>query len=186
MPILSKEPDIFPDDLFSSPAINTHGDWWVLYTKSRCEKSLCRRLRKFEVPHFAPMIKRSTQSASGRYRESFVPLFPGYVFVLATEQQRYQALSTNCVSRCLPVPDSVQLVHDLHQIQKLVQSDVPLTPEERIEPGSRVRIRSGSLMGLEGFVQHRRGQRRLVVAIEFLHQGASVLIEDWQLEDLGS
>jgi hypothetical protein len=33
-------------------------------------------------------------------------------------------------------------------------------------------------------VQQRRGQRRLVVAIEFLQQGASVLIEDWQLENI--
>ena len=184
MPILSKEPDIFPTDLFSSPATNCSRAWWVLYTLSRREKDLSRRLRKLQIPHYAPVVKRRTRSAAGRVRESFIPLFPGYVFVAAGEEQRYQAVTTNCVSRCLPVSDTAQLVHDLRQIQQLVQSDAPLTPEERIVPGTRVRVCSGPLLGLEGFVQQRRGQRRLVVAIEFLQQGASVLIEDWQLENI--
>ena len=122
MPILSKEPDIFPPDLFSSPATNCSRAWWVLYTKSRREKDLSRRLRKLQIPHYAPVVKRRTRSASGRVRESFIPLFPGYVFFAAGEEQRYQAVTTNCVSRCLPVSDTAQLVHDLRQIQKQVQS----------------------------------------------------------------
>ena len=62
----------------------------------------------------------------------------------------------------------------------------PLTPEARITAGTRVRVRSGPLMGLEGLVEERRGQQRLVVAIEFLQQGASVLIDDYHLENIGS
>lgn len=184
MPILPKEPDIFPDDLFSGSAEQVGGQWWVLYTKSRREKDLSRRLLKMQISYFAPLVKRRSRSPSGRMRESFVPLFPGYVFMAAGEEERYRALTTNCVSRCLPVKDTEQLIHDLGQIWQLVDSEAPLTPEERIEPGTRVRVRSGPLLGLEGFVEHRRGQRRLVVAIEFLQQGASVLIEDWQLENL--
>ena len=100
------------------------------------------------------------------------------------EQQRHQALSTNCISRTLEVPDSDRLVHDLRQIRRLIELDAPLTIEARIEPGRRVRVRSGSMAGLEGTVIKRRGKDWLVVAVEFLQQGASVLLEDFQVEPL--
>ena len=50
----------------------------------------------------------------------------------------------------------------------------------------RVRIRSGPLTGLEGLVIRRRGQDRLLVAVEFLQQGASVQIDDFEVERISS
>jgi transcriptional antiterminator RfaH len=117
-------------------------------------------------------------------RESYVPLFPSYVFIHADEPERQSALTTNCISRCLNVPDAEQLVGDLRQIQRLVELDAPLTVEARIEPGRRVRVRFGPMAGLEGTVVKRRGKSWLVVAVEFLQQGASVLLEDFQVEPL--
>ncbi len=75
-------------------------------------------------------------------------------------------------------------MHDLQQIRRLIELDAPLTIEARIEPGRRVRVRSGSMAGLEGTVTKRRGKDWLVVAVEFLQQGASVLLEDFQVEPL--
>ena len=97
---------------------------------------------------------------------------------------RYDAMKTNCISRCLDVVDQQQLVFDLQQIRQLIESNAPLTPEQRIAAGTRVRVRSGPMVGLEGEVLKRRGETRLLVAIEFLQQGASVLIEDYQLEEI--
>jgi transcriptional antiterminator RfaH len=45
-----------------------------------------------------------------------------------------------------------------------------------------VRIRSGALRGLEGVVVKRHGEERLVVAVRFLNQGASIELEDVDLE----
>ncbi len=75
-------------------------------------------------------------------------------------------------------------MHDLRQIRHLIELDAPLTVEAQIEPGRRVRVRSGSMAGLEGTVKKRRGRDWLVVAVEFLGQGASVLLEDFQVEPL--
>jgi hypothetical protein len=54
--------------------------------------------------------------------------------------------------------------------------------ESRLAPGRRVRVRHGALAGLEGTVLLRRGRTRLLVAVDFLQQGASVDIEDYCLE----
>jgi hypothetical protein len=40
------------------------------------------------------------------------------------------------------------------------------------------------LRGLEGVVVKRRGEERLVVAVRFLNQGASIEVEDVDLERL--
>ena len=184
MPILPYEPDIFPDDLLEvdSPGDESSERWWALYTMPRREKELMRRLRGIEIPHYGPLIKRRTRSPGGRVRTSHVPLFSGYVFMRGDHEQRQGAMKTNCISRCLEVSDGEELVRDLQQIHRLIECDVPLTPESRIEPGMRVRVRSGLLLGLEGTVVKRRGSQRLLVVVEFLQQGASVQLDDFQVE----
>jgi transcription antitermination factor NusG len=186
MPILPRQSDIFPSELLEceDPVDASGRQWWAVYTMARREKELMRRLTAMEIPFYAPLIPKRTRSPGGRVRESYVPLFASYVFLLGDEQQRHQALTTNCVSRTLVVPDPAQLVHDLRQIKRLIELDAPLTVEARIEPGRRVRIRSGPMAGLEGIVTKRRGRDWLVVAVEFLQQGASVLLEDFQVEPL--
>ncbi|NIL98532.1 MAG: antitermination protein NusG [Planctomycetales bacterium] len=184
MPILPKEPDIFPCDLLVDETVQQVDRWWAIYTLSRREKDLVRRLRTQSIYHYCPLIKRRSRSPSGRVRESYVPLFAGYVFLAGTEEHRYEAMKSNCISRCLEIDDPQQLIFDLRQIQQLVESDAPLSPEARISAGDPVRVRSGPFKGLEGVVIQRRGQQRLLVSIHFLQQGASVLIEDYQLEQI--
>ena len=157
-------------------------DWWVMYTLARREKELLRRLRTLEVAHYCPLVKRRTKSPAGRMRTAHIPLFSSYVFVLGNESDRYRALTTNCVARCLKVPNGPRFTIDLSQIHRLIEIDAPLTPEARVQPGRRVRIRSGPMIGLEGMVVRRRGKEWLVVALEFLKQGVSVLLEDYQVE----
>ena len=184
MPILPAEPDIFPEQLLNEDFAQEPGPWWAVYTLSRKEKELMRRLRKLDIPHYSPLVKKKARSPSGRVRVSHVPLFPGYVFFRGDEAARYRVLTTNCVSQCLAVPDAAALVVDLRQIRRILQSELPVLAESRLEAGARVRIRSGPLMGLEGVVIKRHGQDRLLVAISFLQKGASVLIEDFVVEPI--
>jgi len=187
MPILPAEPDIYPSDLLASAATGASASsdpWWGLYTLARREKDLVRRLRVLELPHYAPLIKRRSRSPAGRVRESYVPLFANYVFLRGDHEARRLALTTGCVSRALEIADSQALVRDLAQIYRLIVADAPLLPESLLETGDRVRIRSGPLAGVEGVILQRRGEERLLVAVEFLQQGASLLMEDFQVERL--
>jgi hypothetical protein len=186
MPILAAEIDMHPEGLLDRPQVDRgdQGRWWALYTLSRREKELMRRLRGLDIAFYSPLVPRRRNSPSGCSRVAHVPLFSGYVFVYGEEDERNRAMTTNCVSRWLSVADGEKLTQDLRQIQRLIASSAPLTPEARLLPGMRVRVRSGLLAGIEGEVVSRQGQTRLVVAVSFLSQGASLLLEDCQVERL--
>jgi transcriptional antiterminator RfaH len=83
------------------------------------------------------------------------------------------------------VVDHETLVHDLQQIRRLIESDTPLSPESRIQPGALVRVKNGPMAGIEGVVLKRHNGDRLLVSVRFLQQGASVALEDYQVEEIG-
>ena len=91
------------------------------------------------------------------------------------------ALETNLIARCLEVEDQAGLSADLQRIHRLIVSDAPLTPEERLGPGSPVEIIAGPFTGLQGKVLRRGKQLKLLVEVHFLQQGVSVEIENWMI-----
>jgi len=184
MPILKEETSMYPATLLDAPPTDTADrSWLVLHTKARQEKSLARELVKLGIPFYLPLVKK-TGIVRGRKRTSFAPLFSGYVFLFATEEERLRSFSTNRVAQSLVVNDQSQLAFDLLQICRLIAADAPLTVESRLGPGQQVRVRQGAFAGLEGTVLKRRGETRLLVSINFLQQGASVEIDDFMLDPL--
>jgi len=158
-------------------------EWWVLYTKSRQEKALSQYLKSRGTPHYLPLHKKYSL-LRGRRVSSQVPLFSGYVFLFGDRDERIVALESNRIARSIHVPETWQdpFWRDLSQIQCLIDSGLPMTPESRIQAGQRVRVRSGRLAGLEGIVTKRRNGTRLLVAVDYLQQGASIEIDDFVLE----
>jgi len=185
MPILEAETSLYPDRLLDELADNP-GErcWWAVYTKARQEKAFARQLLAFSVPFYLPLIPKDNV-IRGRKVTSHIPLFGGYCFLFGSEEERVRSLTTNRVSRILPVDDQRQLVHDLRQVQTLILANAPLTVERRLKPGQPVRIKAGPMEGLEGRVISRRAQARVLVAVNFLQQGVSVEIDDFLLEPTG-
>ena len=189
MPILSESPSLHPASLLEIASL-TDADgwdnrrWWTIYTKARQEKAIARDLWQQEIPFYLPLIRRP--AVYHRHHVTVTtPLFAGYVFVRASDEERVATLATGRVSRVLAVNDPEQFQRDLQQIQRLIASGAPLTVESRLAPGHRVRVRRGPLAGLEGTVAVRRGQTRLLVQVNFLQKGASVEIHDFLLEPIG-
>lgn len=186
MPILRKEPDLFPEGLLDQPGLGEEADtqWWAVHTLPRQEKTLARKLRVRGIRHYLPQAPRKTKSPAGRMRVSYVPLFAGYVFLYGTEQERLQSLESGCIAKMLPVGDGKRLTDDLRQIQKLISANVPFAFEERLEPGMGVRIKSGPFQGYEGQILKRHSGDRLLVIVNYLQQGISVALDDCQLEKI--
>lgn len=187
MPILPQQDDIWPLNLLeenSGPLILPDHQWWCVYTLSRREKDLMRKLSEWSIPFYAPLIPKRYRSPAGRLRTSYVPLFPNYVFLWGDPTQRQQAMASNCISRCTEVPDGTALTVDLRQIRTVILEGVPLTPEARLEPGDRVRVRTGPFRNYEGVVVRREGKTRLLLTVRYLQQGVSMQVDEGILEPL--
>ncbi len=183
-------PELGKDDDISSGALMSSDDllgsdrvWWVLYTKARQEKAVARDLLVRRIPFYLPLIKQTSVRRKRRVT-SLIPLFQGYVFMFGTREERVGSMKTNRLSQVLEVHEPEQLRNDLARLQRLITSGCPLTLESRLAPGAQVRITTGSLMGLEGVVLHRRGHTRLLVDVRFMQQGASIEIDDFMLEPI--
>jgi transcriptional antiterminator RfaH len=146
MPVLPAETDVYPDDLLApaAPLPLAGRVWYVLHTRPRQEKSLARVLLEQQVPFCLPQISRR-RTSRGRTLTSFLPLFPGYVFLLANADERLAALKTQRVLKTLSVNDQELLWADLRQVRRLLASGEPVRAEERLEPGDAVEIQSGPL-----------------------------------------
>jgi len=179
MPILSREPDLFPERLLDGPCAPETGErlWWVVHTRPRQEKSLARELHRRRTPFYLPQVSRRRWIAGRRFT-SHVPLFAGYLFLFGDQEERVAAQVTHRVVRTLEVPDQEGFLGDLRQIKGLIASGAPITPEDRLEPGTSVEIRNGPLVGLRGTIVRGASGQRFVVQVDFIQRGASVVVED--------
>ena len=184
MPILRKEPSIYPLDLLQPGSERDGRQWWAVFTKSRQEKALARHLLANRIPFYLPLIPKSNL-IRGKVISSYLPLFPRYLFMFGSEDERVQSLSAKRIDQVLHVQDPEQLCRDLRHVHQLIQTDAPLTVERRLMPGQKVRIKSGMLQGLEGTITVRRGKHQLLVAVHFLQNGVSVEISDYMVEPTG-
>jgi transcriptional antiterminator RfaH len=183
MPILASEPDLFPDDLLEQE-LSAAMQWYVMYTLSRREKELMRQLRAKGIAHYGPIAEQRRRSPSGRVRTSYVPLFAGYVFVYGTEEDRYNAIATGCISKCIEVTDGELLQQDLKRIWTLLTEGQDVRPELQPVVGRRARVISGPMTGSEGTITRAQSQHRLTIMVQFMQQGASVVIDEADIEFL--
>jgi transcriptional antiterminator RfaH len=182
MPILASEPASFPDTLFQEPPGHepSNRSWCVLHTRPRQEKSLARQLYQQRLPFYLPLVPKRSRMRN-RIVCSYNPLFAGYVFLLATQEERIKALETGRVVRTLPVGDQAELWTDLRQVHRLIATGAAITAEDRLVPGTIAEIRTGPLAGLRGKIIRNMSGGRFVVEVNFICQGASVLLDDFNL-----
>jgi len=73
------------------------------------------------------------------------------------------------------------LWEDLRQVRRLITSGMLIAPEKRLTSGATVEITSGPLAGLRGKILRSASGNRFVVQIDFIQQGASVVLDDFTL-----
>ena len=174
MPLLKREPDVFPDSLFD---LSTGArPWWVAHVRSRQEKALARYLRPLGVAYYLPQREHRVRRA-GRTLKSYLPLFPGYLFFLATPEGRLAALRSNLIVKVLDVPGQEVLALELSQLHALQRSGARLEPCDALVPGDAVRIVEGAFRGYRGVVIRCAGRPRLVVSISILRKAVAVELD---------
>ena len=183
MPILPAEPDLHPMNLWELEGQSAPGArWWCLHTKPRQEKAVARALKSRNVSYYLPQVVKVDRTPQGRKIQSNVPLFTSYVFLLGDDFARMEALRTNRLSQVLEIYDQETAIHDLRQVYQMLASGLTVLPEPVMPVGTRIRIKTGPLVGIEGIVIRRGKRDHFVAAVQFLGRGATVELEDWQVE----
>lgn len=178
MPLLPLQDIVHPADLFAAPP-DPDAAWWVLHTKPRAEKALGDRLLRAAVPFFLPQYAK-VLSGGGRRRTSYLPLFPGYVFLRGSPDDRGKALATGFVANSLPVPDQDTLQGQLAQVYRVMTQDIAAcSPEVDPRVGTVVEITEGPFAGMTGRVTQVEGGYRFVVEVEFIGRGVGVTLGPW-------
>lgn len=171
MPLLKREIDIYPQNVFELP--DSDLPWWVAHVRSRQEKALARHIAPLDVPFYLPQCENERRRG-GRRLVSHLPLFPGYLFFRGSASQRIAVLKSNVVVRLLEVPDQELLTRELRELRALQEAGATLTPYVSIAPGSTVRVVEGPFTGYTGKVLRERSRLRLIVSVSMLRQAVAV------------
>lgn len=167
MPILRKESEIFPPDLFAMSFESL--PWEIVHVRSRQEKALARLLATRSHPFYLPQLEKRIRRA-GRVFTSHLPLFPGYLFIRQTPATRQLLWSSGAISRVICVDDQGLLDRELRQIRTLEEAGASLVPRLEIVPGDPVRITEGVFSGYTGIFLKERDVYRVVVSITALQR----------------
>jgi transcription elongation factor/antiterminator RfaH len=159
--------------------------WYAIQTRSRHEKRIGSELQQKGVRAFVPTLREAHQW-SDRTKVVDTPLFSCYVFVnlVASSAQRLEVLKTAGVFRFVrvngepaPIPDS-----QIESIQTVLTNSLPISTCGYIQVGQRVRIRGGSLEGVEGILTSSKGGQKLVISVDLLQQSVEVTVEGYAIE----
>lgn len=168
----------------SNAFVGASPQWFAVQTKARHEKRIEAELNEKGIIALVPVIRES-HCWSDRTKVVEVPVFSCYAFVrLADAAQKLEVLKTPGVFRFVsangkpaPIPAS-----EIDGIQAVLDAKLPITSCGFLRVGQRVRVRGGSLDGVEGVLLGSKGDHRLVVSIELIQKSISVTIEGYAVE----
>lgn len=177
----------YPDRLMPEPleADSSPAEpWYVVQTRYRFESKVAAQLQSKGVETFLPLLTE-THRWSDRQKSISVPLFSGYVFVRLhpSGPSCDRVLHTEGVMGFVNVHGAANPVPagQISNLRRLLAQKLPCTLHAFLKVGQRVRIRGGSLDGLEGILA-RSSQKTLVISIECIQRSVAVTIEGYELE----
>ncbi|MFP4167970.1 MAG: transcription termination/antitermination NusG family protein [Desulfonatronovibrionaceae bacterium] len=176
---LDRNPEqAFPENVLKMP-LSEERPWRIAHVKSRREKALAAFLAGHSTPYFLPLIKKR-QPGQARKRYSLVPIFTGYIFFMADNAQRYQALTSGQIANIIEIKDQARLVHELVQVKEALQGEMPVYPYDYVREGQMVRITQGPMQNLQGIVESKKNNYRLILRVSCIMQAVAMDIDaDW-------
>jgi transcription antitermination factor NusG len=159
------------------------GKWFVLYTCPRHEKRVADQMERRSFSCFLPLY-RSVRRWKDRRKELDLALFPGYVFVRMELEKRLQVLQLPGVVRFISFNGQPVALptEEIEALQRRLSGNVKVEPHPYLRAGRRVRVRSGTLQGLEGIVVRRKDRCRVIFSIDLIQRSVAVEVDEADLE----
>jgi transcription antitermination factor NusG len=156
--------------------------WFAAYTFAKHEKRVVQQLDERRIQSFLPTY-RSVRRWKDRKKVLELPLFPSYVFVQMSINNRVELLRLPGVlglvcfqGRPAPV-DSVEIENLRHLADRKI-----VHPHPYLKAGRKIRIRSGAMAGVEGVMVRKKDCTRVVLSISLLQRSVSVDVDEADVE----
>ena len=159
--------------------------WYGVQTRARHERVVMQRFQEKGLEAFLPTYTE-VRRWSDRWKTVELPLFSCYVFVkmMATNEDRLRVLCTDSVFDFVgaprygtPIPDD-----QIEAVRTIVTERMNWETYPFLKIGQRVRIRNGSLAGVEGILVSRQGKRSVVVSVDAIQRSLAVRVEGYEIE----
>jgi len=157
--------------------------WFAVYTMPQSEQSVRRMLDIRQIESFYPTFQVQRVWKNRQRVKIQRPLFPSYVFIHIHSGQRASVLSA---------PNALRIVGNHQGPTPIPDREIEFLRSEfcrnRVEPyfdlviGSRMRIRSGPMAGLEGTLVEKRNSLRFVLTVAMINQHAAVEVQADEIE----
>lgn len=152
--------------------------WYAVYTTARHEKAVAEHFVHRNIESFLPLYRTMRLWKNGCKMTLQLPLFPCYIFVRISRNERV---------RVLDVPGVLTLVGSASEPAPLPESEIEALriaiPKINCEPhpylvvGERARIRAGVLAGMEGVLLRKKNGLRVVLSLDLISQSVAVEID---------
>jgi transcription antitermination factor NusG len=161
--------------------------WFAIQTWPQYEKKVATEFQRKDVEVFLPLLS-SKRKWSDRHTTVHMPLFPNYVFVRIDESSnaRIGVLRTNGVTgfvgmrgKGVSIPEA-----QIESVRLLIASGVPFQHHPLLAIGKRVRIRGGSLDGVEGTLLAKNDDLSLLVSIQIIQRSLAIRVEGYRIEPI--
>ncbi len=154
-------------------------NWYIGYTRPKCEKKLDRALTQRGVETFLPLNK-VTRQWSDRKKIIEEPLFPSYIFIRTNPSARFSLLQNPELIRFLEFDGVLATINEqeLTGIRDLLaRKDMRVMraePMNRLPEGTRVVIKSGIFTGFKGVLIKEGNRQMITVLLEDIRQALTI------------
>jgi len=159
--------------------------WLVIYTKFKCEKTVCTNLHRKGIEAYVP-LKTIIKRYGRNKRRVQLPLIPCYVFVRISKKDYVSVLQTDNVIRFIQFGGRVAEVttEEMQLMRGITQDptyDVMVAPRT-FTPGEKVMLRQGPLAGYQGTLVQVEGRKRLKLSLDYLDYEFHILVSPDQIQ----
>jgi len=148
--------------------------WHALYVNSRAEKKISENLQARGIEVYIPIIKTMRQW-SDRKKMVEIPLINGYVFVKILPAENDKVTQTKGVVNFVKSEGKIAVIREIEidRLKQLVDLGYHLeasTITKTYKEGDKVKISSGALKGIEGYVVESKENKQIEVLLESIGQ----------------
>lgn len=161
--------------------------WFAVVTTPQHEKSTRRHLDYGGIEVFLPTYETSRVWKNRQTVKLELPLFPTYLFVRIDQGER---------AKVLRAPGVRQLVGNSREALCLPDREIDFLRanllRQKAEPyiglvvGQRVRVKSGSMRGVEGQLVRRNNELRFVLTVQLIDHHVALEVDASALEPIMS